>query len=315
MTRCPGSRPCDPPTGRLLVVVGVFDGLHRGHLYLLRELRRAARRLGARPAVLTFDHHPDEILAGAAPPLLCDPDERLARLERDGVAVTVVEHFDEALRRTPYDAFVASIRARTRLAGFLMTPDAAFGHERRGTPETLGRLGEETGFAVIVVPPFDLDGRPVRSTEIRRAIAAGDLAAARALLGRRVAVTGVVAERSGDGREALLRFPLPVALPPAGPTAPRSRRPGARACVPGRPAARPSSSTRTARSSSARTPRRCATTACGSPSRLTAPPRRAVPAQARGARRASRTVRRAAATARKKWRTWAAGRMWLGPPV
>jgi riboflavin kinase/FMN adenylyltransferase len=97
-----------------------------------------------------------------------------------------------------------------------MTPDAAFGHERRGTPQTLARLGDETGFRVIVVPPFDLAGRPVRSTEIRQAIAAGDLAGARALLGRRVAVTGVVAERSADGREAELRFPLPVALPPAG---------------------------------------------------------------------------------------------------
>ncbi len=212
----PGIAALRPADGPILVVVGVFDGLHRGHLYLLRELRRAARRLHARPAVLTFDHHPDEILAGAAPPLLCDPDERLARLERDGVAVTVVEHFDEALRRTPYDAFVASIRARTRLAGFLMTPDAAFGHERRGTPETLARLGEEKGFAVVVVPPFDLAGRPVRSTEIRAAIAAGDLTGARALLGRRVAVTGVVAKRSRDDREALLRFPLPVALPPAG---------------------------------------------------------------------------------------------------
>jgi riboflavin kinase/FMN adenylyltransferase len=202
--------------GPLLVAVGVFDGLHRGHLYLLRELRRAARRLGARPAVLTFDHHPDEILAGAAPPLLCDPDERLARLERDGVAVTVVEHFDDELRRTPYDAFVARIRARTRLTGFLMTPDAAFGHERRGTPETLAALGAEVGFEVVVVPPFDLDGRPVRSTEIRAAIAAGDLAAARLLLGRRVAVTGVAVDRADDGRRALLRFPLPVAVPPPG---------------------------------------------------------------------------------------------------
>jgi riboflavin kinase / FMN adenylyltransferase len=212
----PGIEALRPADGPLLVVVGVFDGLHRGHLYLLRELRRAARRLGAKPAVLTFDHHPDEILAGAAPPLLCDPDERLARLERDGVTVTVVEHFDEALRRTPYGAFVASIRSRTRLAGFLMTPDAAFGHERRGTPETLAVLGEETGFTVIVVPPFNLDGRPVRSTEIRGAIAAGELASARVLLGRRVAVTGVAAERSADGRDVALRFPVPVALPPAG---------------------------------------------------------------------------------------------------
>jgi riboflavin kinase / FMN adenylyltransferase len=212
----PGIDALRPADGPLLVVVGVFDGLHRGHTYLLRELRRAARRLDARPAVLTFDHHPDEILAGAAPPLLCDPDERLARLERDGVAVTVVEHFDEELRRTPYDAFVASIRARTGLAGFLMTPDAAFGHERRGTPATLATLGAAAGFAVVVVPPFDLGGRPVRSTEIRAAIASGDLPTARELLGRRVAVTGVVAERRDEGRELALRFPLPVALPPAG---------------------------------------------------------------------------------------------------
>jgi len=212
----PGIEALRPADGPLLVAVGVFDGLHRGHLYLLRELRRAARRLAARAAVLTFDHHPDEILAGAAPPLLCDPDERLARLERAGVAVTVVEHFDDALRRTTYAAFVASIRGRTALAGFLMTPDAAFGHERRGTPETLAALGAEIGFRVVVVPPFDLAGRQVRSTEIRSAIAAGDLATARALLGRRVAVTGVVAERDRAGRDAVVRFPLPVALPPVG---------------------------------------------------------------------------------------------------
>jgi riboflavin kinase/FMN adenylyltransferase len=212
----PGIDALRPTDGPLLLAVGVFDGLHRGHLYLLRELRRAAARLGARPAVLTFDHHPDEVLAGAAPPLLCDPDERLVRLDRDGVAVTIVEHFDEALRRTPYDAFVARIRARTGLAGFVMTTDAAFGHERRGTPETLGRLGAALGFEVIVVPSLELGGRPVRSAEIRTAIAAGDLAAAQALLGRRVAVTGLAGARSADGRRVALVFPLPVALPPPG---------------------------------------------------------------------------------------------------
>jgi riboflavin kinase/FMN adenylyltransferase len=212
----PGIEALRPADGPVLLVVGAFDGLHRGHLYLLRELRRAARRLGARPAVLTFDHHPDEILAGAAPPLLCDLDERLVRLDRDGVAVTIVEHFDDALRRTPYDAFIDRIRARTGLAGFLMTPDAAFGHERRGTPDTLAQLGAEAGFTVVVVPPFDLAGRTVRSSEIRAAIAAGDLASATALLGRRVAVTGTAIDRSDDGRRAALAFPLPVALPPAG---------------------------------------------------------------------------------------------------
>jgi riboflavin kinase / FMN adenylyltransferase len=196
--------------GPAFVVVGVFDGLHLGHLYLLHRLVEEADARGARATVITFDHHPDEILRGAAPPLLIDPEERLSRLEAAGVAVTVVQHFDDALRRTPYDAFVERIRARVELAGFLMTPDAAFGFERRGTPEALAALGERDGFDVVVVPPFTLDGRPVRSTEIRAAIATGDLSAAARLLGRPVSLTGGV---EVDGR---LRFELPMALPPDG---------------------------------------------------------------------------------------------------
>ena len=199
--------------GRLVVVIGVFDGLHRGHAYLLRHLGREAAERHARPAVITFDHHPDEIIRGAAPPLLLHPDERLDLLARAGVDVTVVQHFDDAVRRTPYDAFVERIRSRVDLAGFLMTPDAAFGFERRGTPEALTELGRRDGFDVVVVPPFTLGGRPVRSSEVRAAIAAGDLATARELLGRDVTIT---ASAATNGLATELRFDMPVALPPAG---------------------------------------------------------------------------------------------------
>ncbi len=195
--------------GPVFVAIGVFDGLHIGHHYLLRHLVTVAEARSARPTVITFDHHPDEILTGHAPPLLLDPTERLARLEEAGVAATVVQHFDLALRETTYVAFVERIRHRVELRGFLMTPDAAFGYERRGTPEALARLGEELGFEVVVVPPFTLDGRTVRSSEIRVEIAAGNLASAAALLGRPVTLTGIVAG-------AMLSFELPVALPPDG---------------------------------------------------------------------------------------------------
>jgi riboflavin kinase/FMN adenylyltransferase len=202
--------------GPLFVVVGVFDGLHLGHAYLLRRLVRGARARDARPAVITFDHHPDEILVGAAPPLLCDPAERLERLAAAGVEVTVVQHFDEALRMTPYDAFIGRIRARTDLAGFLMTPDAAFGHERQGTPAIVAALGDESGFDVEVAPPFTLGGRPVRSSDIRAAIAAGDLAQARKLLGRAVAVVGEASIAGTEEGRSRISFALPVALPPDG---------------------------------------------------------------------------------------------------
>jgi len=163
--------------GRLYVAVGVFDGLHRGHLYLLRELRHAAARANARPAVITFDAHPEEVVLGLAPALLCDPDERLARLAAAGAEVTVVQHFDHALRTTTYQDFVARIRDRVDLAGFVMTPDAAFGYERQGTPEALTALGKAAGFEVTVVHSLLLDGEEVRSSENRRRVAAGDLAA------------------------------------------------------------------------------------------------------------------------------------------
>src|SRR4029077_11694039 len=107
--------------GRLFVVVGVFDGLHVGHLYLLRQLRDAAAARNARPTVITFDHHPDEVLTGDAPPLLCDPDERLALLAAAAVEVTVVQTFDVALRMTSYDDFIRRIAPRVDLAGILMT--------------------------------------------------------------------------------------------------------------------------------------------------------------------------------------------------
>src|SRR4029077_15194760 len=174
----------DPSIGRVFVVVGVFDGLHLGHLYLIHELRRAAAEYGAKPAVITFDHHPDEILTGAAPPLLCDPEERLARLAAAGIETTVVATFDVPLRMTPYDEFVRRIAGRVDLAGFLMTPESAFGHDREGTPETVSDLGRSNGYVVEVVSPFRVDGRPVSSGEIRRAIAEGRLADAERLLGR-----------------------------------------------------------------------------------------------------------------------------------
>jgi riboflavin kinase/FMN adenylyltransferase len=200
--------------GPAFVVVGVFDGLHRGHAYLLDHLVDEASARGARPTVITFDHHPDEVLVGKAPPLLLDPGERLERLEAAGVAVTIIQHFDQALRETPYDAFVERIRARVALSGFLMTPDAAFGFERRGTPTTLAELGARDEFEVVVVPTFDLDGREVRSSTIREAVGSGDLETAARLLGRPVTLTGT-ANAVVDGRTRL-EFPLPLALPPDG---------------------------------------------------------------------------------------------------
>ncbi|MFL5684624.1 MAG: hypothetical protein ACJ77D_01090 [Chloroflexota bacterium] len=195
--------------GPLFAVIGVFDGLHQGHIYLLDHLVREARARGAHPCVITFDHHPDEVLTGSAPPLLLHPDERIARLADAGVDVTVVQHFDDAVRHTTYDDFLATIRGRADLAGLLMTPDAAFGYERAGTPEAVRALGDREGFDVVVVDPLEIDGAAVRSSDIRAAIARGDLAGAERLLGRPVTL-------QGEARDGEVTFDWPMALPPNG---------------------------------------------------------------------------------------------------
>jgi len=217
----PGVDRLAPEHGRLFITLGVFDGIHRGHAYLLEHLARAAAAHDAVPAVITFDHHPDEVITGTAPPLLCDPEERLERLAAAGVGLTVVHHFDEPTRRTPYDAFVRRIAERVDLAGFLMTPESSFGFERRGTPAAVAALGRALGYSVVVVPTLELGGRPIRSTDIRDAIRRGDLRAAADLLGRPYAVVGDVEDPPsgvasvGDPAGAIdLRFAMPVALPP-----------------------------------------------------------------------------------------------------
>ena len=203
--------------GPLVVVVGVFDGMHRGHAYLLEQLAQAAHERGARPAVITFDHHPDEVITGRAPALLLDPEDRITLLAAAGVAVTVIQHFDAALRQTPYDTFVERIRDRVELRGFVMTPDAAFGFERRGTPDALAALGRRDGFDVVVVPSFTIEGQDVRSSVIRTAIAEGDLATAERLLGRPVTISGIVEDGIDvAGGLAPLQPAMPLALPPDG---------------------------------------------------------------------------------------------------
>jgi len=202
--------------GPIFAVIGVFDGLHLGHRYLLRHLVYEAERRRASAAVITFDAHPDEVILGEAPPLLLDPADRLRLLGEAGVNVVVVQHFDAALRATEYDAFLTRITARTMLAGLLMTPDAAFGHDRRGTPETVGALASKQGWDLVVVPPFEIDGRSVRSSDIRAAIADGNLAEAERLLGRPYAVVGTT-EAAADARHgSIVQLAPPRALPPDG---------------------------------------------------------------------------------------------------
>ena len=210
-----------PAGARLAVTVGVFDGMHRGHARLLRSLVRAARRWRADPTVVTFEPHPDAVLRGAPPPLLCDPEERLGWLELAGVRHVVLQRFDEAFASQTPEVFLGRLRSDRELAGLVMSPESAIGRGRAGTPERLRELGASEGFRVEVVAPLEVAGGLVSATRIRDALSAGRLLEARRMLGRDPAVTGRVVRGDARGRSlgyptANLAFDAQVALPADG---------------------------------------------------------------------------------------------------
>jgi riboflavin kinase / FMN adenylyltransferase len=209
----------DLPAGlRFVMSVGVFDGIHRGHAHMLRAAGIAAERLGAQPVVLTFDPHPDEVLRGAAPALLCDPAEKVARLAAAGVAITVRQRFDRGFADQAADEFLRRLARGRSLAGVVMTDETAFGRDRAGTLAAVEALCPEIGFEVVHVPDLLVGGRRISSSRLREVLAAGRMGEAKRLLGRDYAVIGEVVTGDRRGKElgfptANLRFSRPVALP------------------------------------------------------------------------------------------------------
>ena len=210
------------PAGlRLVLCIGVFDGLHRGHARLLDATVSAARDRQATAVVLTFDPHPDEVLRDVVSPRLCDPAEKLARLADLGVRVTVVQRFDRAFAAQSAEEFLDRVAGRRDLAGIVMTPETAFGHDRAGTLAAVRALSRRHGFDCLEVAELRVGGERISSSRLRRELAAGRLGQVRRLLGRDYAVIGDIVRGDGRGRElgfptANLRFTRPVALPADG---------------------------------------------------------------------------------------------------
>lgn len=202
------------PGLRFVATVGVFDGVHLGHVHVLERLRDLATELDAVPVAITFDPHPQAVITGRAPDLICDPHEKLARMADAGAAVIVVQRFDEAFRAQTAEEFLERLARGRDLAGLVMSSESAFGRDRQGTVDTVRRLAARDGFRLVEVETLEVDGEPVSSSRIRGAVAAGDLGAGERLLGRRYAVTGTVACDSG-GRWTLAPGD-PVVLPPVG---------------------------------------------------------------------------------------------------
>lgn len=197
--------------GPLHLAVGVFDGVHLGHRAVIEAARAARDKAGTGTVVVvTFDPHPASVLSPEnAPRLLTATDHKIALLAmRPGVEVVLVVEFTPAFSERPAEEFVEEL-VRTAPGGGIASISVGqgwrFGKGRGGDVALLRELGEQHGFTVNAVETVSAGGLTVSSTRIREAVAAGDFAVARTLLGREYSVFGTVVEGRRLGRT--LGFP------------------------------------------------------------------------------------------------------------
>ncbi|MBI4661845.1 MAG: bifunctional riboflavin kinase/FAD synthetase [Verrucomicrobia bacterium] len=207
---------------KVCVAIGVFDGVHLGHQQVIRQTITDARQHHAIPVVITFDRHPNSVVAPErTPPLIYSLAQKLRVIGSLGVEATLLITFDRSFSEQTGEKFVRNLaRDFHHIHSIGVGSNFTFGHKRSGNVALLKTLGQELKFAVHGLAAVSLDGKIVSSTRIREAIRNGNLDAASQMLGRAYSASGIVARGDQLGRQ--IGFPtanLDVAglvLPPNG---------------------------------------------------------------------------------------------------
>ena len=191
-----------------VIALGFFDGVHLGHGALLRRVGEKAAELGAVPAAVTFDTHPENLIFKTPTvPLLSSPMDRAELMRRYyGIRDVIVAHFDERMMHLPWDAFVTDYLVGEHGAVHLVAGhDFHFGYKGEGNPERLQALCQELGIGCDIIPKVSRDQITVSSTYIRTLVAQGEMERANEFLGHPHTLTDTVAH--GKKLGSTLGFP------------------------------------------------------------------------------------------------------------
>lgn len=205
-------------TEKRVIALGFFDGVHLGHGALLRRVGEKAAELGAVPAAVTFDTHPENlILKTPAVPLLSSPLDRAELMRRFyGIREVIVAHFDERMMHMPWREFVTDYLVGEHGAVHLVAGhDFHFGYKGEGNPERLQALCGELGIGCDIIPKVVQDHITISSTYIRTLVAQGEMERANQFLGHPHTLTNRVAHGKKIGTTTL-GFPTVNLLIPQG---------------------------------------------------------------------------------------------------
>ncbi|MAK45127.1 MAG: bifunctional riboflavin kinase/FMN adenylyltransferase [Spongiibacter sp.] len=177
-----------------VATIGAFDGVHRGHQAVLRQLIDKSREYGLPSTVVLFEPLPREFLApDAAPPRLMSFREKFEAIRDLGIDRVVRIRFNNALRNMSADEFITSLFVKNLGAKYIVVgDDLRFGRDRSGDFDLLRKYGARDGFDVMDTATLLHEGERVSSTRIREVLGQGDFALAEHLLGRPYSIAGRV---------------------------------------------------------------------------------------------------------------------------
>jgi riboflavin kinase/FMN adenylyltransferase len=194
------------PQGETLLTIGVFDGVHAGHRYLLKKLQQRAAEHNLLSGVVTFSPHPQSVLHPHNQlPWLTSLEDRVGTFQELGVNIVAVLTFTPKLAQLSAQEFISLVKKYLRMRGIMVGPDFALGQGREGSINLLRALGRKMGFGVEVITPFTINGEVVSSTLIRKALVQGDMRKVERLMGRYFYMGGKVI--TSDKRGRVLGFP------------------------------------------------------------------------------------------------------------
>ena len=187
----------------LVATIGFFDGVHRGHRFLIDRVIEEAQRSGMSSAVITFDRHPREVLqTDYQPDLLSTLDEKLLLLSKTHVDNTVVLHFDASLAAlTAHDFMRDVLQGQLKVRKLIIGYDNRFGHNRSEGFDDYVRYGKELGIEVIRADAFLPDDVRVSSSVIRTCLREGRVEDANRLLGYDYTIESRIVSGYQNGRK------------------------------------------------------------------------------------------------------------------
>lgn len=192
------------PVRNAVVTIGTFDGVHRGHQFILNDMVRKAREMDGETVVVTFYPHPRQVLCIGDNRLrfISTQEEKIKQMDALGIDNLIIINFTKEFSKLSSESFIKNyIVEKIKPAVLIIGYDHHFGNNRLGDFEMLKELGEKNNFNVERVPVQDVDNVVVSSTKIRNALQMGDIRNANNLLGYQFSYTGIVVHGMGLGRQ------------------------------------------------------------------------------------------------------------------